>query len=236
MATVTSAHAKNPPPATEAGRPLRADARANRDRILAAARDAFVERGPSVPLDDIARRAGIGIGTLYRRFPDRTALMRAVVLDALRRSADAAQRAAGEEKDPFVALVRYMHEALDVRTGAVIPALLDELDIDDEEMQQARTAGSDALEGMIAAARRTGSLHQDVTSADIGTLIVRLSRPLPGPFPREVNDELGHRHLDLLVNGLRGADGPGKLSGPELSLGDLRRMSPGSRRRVSRKG
>jgi len=225
-------------PATQPVRPLRADAQANRDRILAAARDAFVERGPSVPLDDIARRAGIGIGTLYRRFPDRTALMRAVVLDALQRTADEGRQAADEEPDAFAALVRYMHRALDVRTGAVIPALLDELSIDDEEMEHARSAGSDALQRMIAAAHRAGALRRDVTAADIGTLIVRLSRPLPGPFPREVNDELGHRHLDLLVNGLR-AGGEGKLRGPELSLHDLQRMSRGSRRgsrgEVSRK-
>jgi AcrR family transcriptional regulator len=215
---------------SESVRPLRADAQANRDRILAAARDAFVERGPSVPLDDIARRAGIGIGTLYRRFPDRTALMRAVVLDSLHRTAEAAREAADKHLDPFAALVRYMHQALDVRTGAVIPALLDELSIDDEEMEQARAAGSEALERMIAAAHRAGSLHRDVTTADIGTLIVRLSRPLPGPFPREVNDQLGHRHLDLLVTGLRAdAGGERELSGPELSLQDLQRMSRSSR-------
>jgi hypothetical protein len=126
-----------------------------------------------------------------------------------------------------------MHRALDVRTGAVIPALLDELSIDDEEMEQARSVGSDTLERMIAAAHRSGALHRDVTAADIGTLIERLSRPLPGPFPREVNDELGHRHLDLLVNGLRGGR-DGKLSGPELSLQDLQRMSRASRRGSAR--
>lgn len=216
---------------SESVRPLRADAQANRDRILAAARDAFVERGASVPLDDIARRAGIGIGTLYRRFPDRPALMRAVVLDAIRSTADEAQRAAEEEKDPFAALVRYMHRTLDLRVGAVIPALLDVLPIDDAELEQARTAGSEALQRMVARAHRKGALRKDVSAGDIGTLIVRLSRPLPGPFPREVNDDLGHRHLDLLVDGL---SGKGRLSGPELSLHDLQRMSRSSRRRPAR--
>jgi AcrR family transcriptional regulator len=216
-------------------RPLRADAQLNRSRILDAARDAFVERGPSVPLDDIARRAGTGIATLYRRFPDRQALMRAVVLEALARTAEAARRAADDESDPFAALVRYMHSALDIRTGAVIPALLDEIPIDDEEMIRARTEGSDTLQGIIDAAHRAGTLRRDVTFGDIGLLIVRMSRPLPGSFPPDLNASLGHRHLDLIINGLRSRPGrPAKIGGPAMSLGDLQRLSPTSRRRVSR--
>jgi len=223
----------------DGARPLRADAQLNRDRILAAARDAFVERGAGVPLDEIARRAGTGIATLYRRFPDRDALMRAIVLDALRQTADEARRAADEEADPFEALVRYMHRTLEIRIGAVIPVLLDEIEIDDEadhEMAQARTAGSDALQGIIDRAKRAGTLRRDVTFADIGLLIVRMSRPLPGTFTREVNDGLGHRHLDLAIAGLR-ADGaaPDKLGGPALSLRDLQKMSPSSPRKRTHK-
>ena len=221
---------------TDGARPLRADAQLNRDRILAAARDAFVEQGPAVALDDIARRAGTGIATLYRRFADREALMRAVVLDALERTADAARQAAEHEADPFQALVRYMHAALDIRTGAVIPALLDEISIVDDEMTRARTAGSDALQAIIDAAHRAGTLRRDVTFADVGLLIVRMSRPLPGPFPRDVNDSLGHRHLDLVVAGLRsGASPKGKaeIGGPALSLDDLQRLSSRSRRPAS---
>ena len=68
---------------------LRADARRNQGQILAAARDVFVERGPGAPLDEIAKRAGVGIGTLYRHFADRQTLMLAVILDALVQTADA---------------------------------------------------------------------------------------------------------------------------------------------------
>ena len=209
-----------------AARPLRADAVHNRGRILEAARDVFVEKGASAPLDVIARRAGTGIATLYRRFPDRYALMRAVVLDALRKTADEAQRAAEEESDAFEGLVRYMHRALDIRTGAVIPALLDEISLVDDEMIQARDAGSGALQKLIDAAHQAGTLRHDVTFADIGLLIVRLSRPLPGPFPREVNESLGHRHLDLVVNGMRAdADAADSISGPALTLRELQKMS-----------
>src|SRR5882672_7902292 len=94
---------------------LRADARRNRDQVLAAARDVFVELGADAPLDEVARRAGVGIATLYRRFPDRAALQRAVALDVLRRAGEAARRAEAEEPDGLAALGRYMHAALDLR-------------------------------------------------------------------------------------------------------------------------
>src|SRR5215472_7903830 len=90
-------------------RPLRADARDNRRRLLDAARDVFIELGPGAPLDEIARRAGTGIATLYRRFPDRQALMRDVIVDAIRRTSAEARRAAEDEPDSFRALIWYMH-------------------------------------------------------------------------------------------------------------------------------
>src|SRR5215217_5600366 len=121
---------------------MRADARRNRDQILSAARDVFVEYGPGAPLEEIARRAGTGIATLYRRFPDRQDLMRAVVLEVLSRTAEAVERARAEEPDAFSALVRYMHEVLEIRAAAVIPALLNEIPMRDEEMERTRRASS----------------------------------------------------------------------------------------------
>src|SRR6059058_3759513 len=91
---------------------MRADARRNRDQILVAARDIFADHGPGAPLEEIARRAGVGIGTLYRRFPDRPSLLRAVALDMLSRVAQEAQLALAEEPNAFQALARYMHRAL----------------------------------------------------------------------------------------------------------------------------
>src|ERR1700682_6534119 len=98
---------------SESGRRgLRADARRNRAHVLAAARVVFVELGADAPLDEIARRAGVGIATLYRRFPDRAALLRAVALDVMARTAHEACAAEAEEADPFDGLARYMHRAL----------------------------------------------------------------------------------------------------------------------------
>jgi AcrR family transcriptional regulator len=213
-----------PEPVGDGARMLRADARNNRARILAAARDVFVEQGPGAPLEDISRRAGTGIATLYRRFPDRQALMQAVVIDALHRTAEEARRAAAEETDPFAALARYMHRALDVRIAAVIPALLDEISLTDEDTVRARQEGIQIIQDLIERAQRAGTLRPDITFGDIGLLIVRLSRPLPGSFPREVSDELGHRHLDVVIDGLRTTAERGRLAGPGLSYEDLRQI------------
>jgi AcrR family transcriptional regulator len=206
-------------------RPLRADAQQNRDRILAAARDVFVEQGAGAPLEEVSRRAGTGIATLYRRFPDRLALMRAVVLDSLARTQDEARLAVDEEPDAFRALTRYMHRALDIRVAAVIPALLEEISMDDDELRAASDAGAALIQDLIDAAQREGTLRTDVTFADIGTLVVRLSRPLPGAFSRELNDQFGHRHLDLLINGLRAVPGStATIEGPAMTREELRGM------------
>ncbi len=217
------------PPIQDSGpqRPLRADARDNRRRLLEAASDVFIERGPGAPLEEIARRAGTGIATLYRRFPDRRALIHEVVLDALQRTAEEARQAAAEEPDPFAALARYMHRAIEVRTAAVIPTLFGEIRFDEEEISRARQAGAIAVQALVDAAHRAGALRPDVTSGDIGVLIVRLSLPLPGGFPPEVQYGLSHRHLNLVIDGLRAtARQPAELGGPALTLTDLRQFQP----------
>jgi AcrR family transcriptional regulator len=217
------------PPIQDSGpqRPLRADARDNRRRLLEAASDVFIERGPGAPLEEIARRAGTGIATLYRRFPDRRALIHEVVLDALQRTAEEARQAAAEEPDPFAALARYMHRAIEVRTAAVIPTLFGEIPFDEEEISRARQAGAIAVQALVDAAHRAGALRPDVTSGDIGVLIVRLSFPLPGGFPPEVQYGLSHRHLNLVIDGLRAtARQPAELGGPALTLTDLRQFQP----------
>lgn len=212
--------------ATREARPLRADARRNRAQILTAARDVFVEQGPGVPLEEISRRAGTGIATLYRRFPDRKSLMRAVVIDALERAAEVARAALAEEPDAFSALTRYMHRTLDVRIAAVIPTLLDEVAMDEAEIRQISDQGTAPVQQMIDKAKADGALRPDVTFGDIGMMIIRLSRPLPGPLSRELNDQLAHRHLDLLIGGLRAGGAGATAGGPAMTLEDLRAMQP----------
>ncbi len=208
-------------------RSLRTDARRNRDLLLSAARDVFVEQGADAPLDEVARRAGVGIATLYRRFPDRDALMRAVVLDVLGRVADEARAALAGEADSFRALARYLHRSLDLRIAAVMPVLSGQLDIaHHEDLRRARDELSPLFEALVAAAVAAGLLRADVGPGDIGLMVIRLARPLPGSFPRELDDAAAHRQLDIMLDGLR-ADGvarPGGRAG--MTLDELRGGPP----------
>lgn len=88
---------------------LRADAQRNRERILAAAEEVFLERGAGASLDDVARRAGVGIGTLYRRFPTREALLAAAYSARFLKVAEASRRRA-DRNDPMSALRAYLQE------------------------------------------------------------------------------------------------------------------------------
>jgi len=217
-------------------RGLRADARRNREQILAAARDILVDQGPNAPLDAIAAAAEVGIGTLYRRFPDRRALFRAVVLDVLGRTAEEARLAQAEEEDAFRALGRYMHRALDLRVSAVMPALLDYIPPDDEEIASIRTHSRGLFQQLVDRAHAAGMLRPDATFADIGFLLVRLARPLPGPIPRDLNNRLAHRHLELLLDGLRTdrAEPISPLPEPALTLADLRAVGDAAERATDR--
>src|SRR5919198_103484 len=101
-------------------RRTRSDALRNREQILRAAADLIIEHGPTAPMEMIARRAKVGIATLYRHFTDRSVLLREVALDTLRQSGEEARAALAEEPDAFTALARFMHDAVDLRIGAVI--------------------------------------------------------------------------------------------------------------------
>jgi AcrR family transcriptional regulator len=204
---------------------MRADARRNHALLLDAARDVFVERGPDAPLEEIARRAGVGIATLYRRFVDRPTLMHAVVLHALTATADSAERVRAEHSDPLDALAGYVHAVLDLRTSAVIPTLLDELDLDEPQLKAARQRSATLSEALVDAAHDAGRLRADATFGDIGLMLVRLSRPLPGPIPPETQSGLAHRHADIFLAGLRADTAAQSLGGPALKLSDLRRLT-----------
>jgi len=207
--------------------PMRADARRNLEQLLAAARDLVADKGAGVALEEVAQRAGVGIATLYRRFPDRTALLREVVIDALERTRAVAEQAAEEHDDPFEALADYLRAALELRVSAVIPQVLDVLDLEEPELAAAREASARATEALVDTAHISGDLPEDVTFADVGMMLVRIARPLPGPMPDELKDELARRHLELFIRGLRG--GEGSLDGPALSRRDLAELAhPGS--------
>lgn len=202
---------------------MRADARRNLEQLLAAARDLIVERGPQVPLEDVARHAGVGIGTLYRRFPDRDALLRAVAVDALDRTREVIEEVAGGD-DAFEALATYLRRALELKVSAVMPQVLEVLEAEDPALADAREATAKGVEALVDAAHASGDLPADVTFLDVGMMLVRIARPLPGPMPASLKDELARRHLELFIRGLR-APADGALSGPVVTRAELAAMT-----------
>ncbi|MCI3225723.1 TetR/AcrR family transcriptional regulator [Streptomyces sp. NP-1717] len=198
----------------------RADALRNRERIVAAAREILVESGPDVPLDEIARRAGVGNATLYRHFPDRSALILDVVHSVMARTADQAERMAAEESDPFVALSRFVHAAADERIGALCPLLSGSFNGDLPLLHAERERLEAAVEDLMEKARAAGRLRTDVAVGDLMVALSQLTRPLPGTGCLNI-DRFTHRHLQLFLDGLEAPARSG-LPGAAATLEDLR--------------
>ncbi|WP_405779898.1 TetR/AcrR family transcriptional regulator [Streptomyces sp. NBC_00859] len=201
----------------------RADALRNRKRIVSAAREIFVEYGPDVPLDEIARRAGVGNATLYRHFPDRIELFRHVVLSVMARVADQVEAAIAEEPDSFAALRRFVHAAADEKIGALCPMLSDGFDRADAEIMAARDRLAESVEDLMSRARQEGHLRPDVDVGDLFVALSQLTRPLPGAGCLGL-DRFVHRHLQLFLDGLQ-ASARTVLPGSPATLEDLRRPS-----------
>jgi AcrR family transcriptional regulator len=202
---------------------LRADATRNRERIVAAAQEAFIELGPDVPLDEIARRAGIGNATLYRHFKDRRELTRSVVLAVIDRIAsegEAMMADAADGPDAFTALEHFVHGTADWKVGALCPLLAEWMDMADPEVLAARDRLDSMVESIIDKSQADGSLRADISSGDIMIVVSQLARPLPGSDPADHNSFV-HRYLQLLLDGLR-APGRSALPGRPATFQDLR--------------
>ncbi|MFI8291871.1 TetR/AcrR family transcriptional regulator [Streptomyces sp. NPDC085614] len=205
-------------PARRAPRP-RADALRNRERIVTAAREMFVEFGPQVPFDEIARRAGVGNATLYRNFPERADLVQEVVVSVMARTTDLAEGAA-EEDDTFAALRRFVHAAADERIGALCPMLDGAFDKDHPELRAERERLEEAVQGLVDRAQQAGRLRTDVGVGDLMIAVSQLTRPLPGTACLTM-DRFVHRHLQLFLDGLE-APARSELPGSVTTLEDLR--------------
>jgi AcrR family transcriptional regulator len=183
-------------PSTSA-RPLRADARRNRERILDAARCACAEHGSRVQMDDVARGAGVGVGTVYRHFPTKEALIQALVAEKYRVAVENA-RAALEVDDPWESFAEMLRRNAEVMArDATLRDALSRLGPDAPPAPEGR-AELEAIGGRIMArAQAAGVLRDDVGVDDIGLLMSGLcaSMSRPGPAWR--------RHLELLLDGLR---------------------------------
>lgn len=181
------------------GHPLRADARRNRRKLLDAGIELILEIGSEPARDAVAKRAGVGIATLYRHFPDRQDLLRAVVLDVLDRTIERGEAALAESASGGEALRRYMHDAIDAGLGAVnvVHALLD-----DTHWPDRRASAQDVLDRLIEFARNDGAIDDDVRATDVALATIRFSRPLAIGLDPADERAITHRQLDCFLDGV----------------------------------
>lgn len=186
---------------TPAERPMRADARRNRELILGAARSAFAEQGIDVPMDEIARRAGVGVGTVYRRFPTKDTLLGALAADHFEGLAGLAASAADADAPPgervaifLRAAARRQHENL---------AMSQILWRSPEAIEHAtaeRAALHERVDALVRAGVAAGELRPDARGEDVPPLMCGIGAVMASGGPKGAAWE---RCLDLAIDGLR---------------------------------
>jgi len=185
----------------ETERPLRADARRNRERILQSARAAFAESGADAQIDDVARHAGVGVGTVYRHFPTKQALLTELVRQTFRLFTEWARAAREAGGEPFALIEGLLRRIAETAAGdaGVQYALASS---DAQAARSEAQAEQDELIAVIAEltgrARRAGTIRPGIEATDIAMLIcgvVSAMGPRPGFDWR--------RHLDLVIDTLR---------------------------------
>ena len=182
-------------------RPLRADARRNRDRVLEAAREAFAVEGSDVSLDEIARRAGVGAGTVYRHFPSKEALFEAVVFDRIGELV-AEARGLSDHPDPGRAFSSFVE--LLAREGARKRDLVEALSSDGIHLQLGGapilSALVDLLAELLAGAQRSGAVRTDIGVDDV---MAQLTGTAYAICHSGADDERTRRLLTMMNDGLR---------------------------------
>ena len=188
---------------TEAGaqtliaRPKRADARRNYEKVLAAAREAFAEGGESTALEEIARRAGVGIGTLYRHFPNRQALLEALYAAEVEEMCRSA--AALEGADPWEALNGWFERFIAYigTKQALASELLNYMDQSAELFQVCRTSLFEAGEPLLKRAQEAGVVRPDVSIGEVIQMVIGIAK-----IPSSDREQTEHI-LRVALDGLR---------------------------------
>ncbi|HMD94730.1 MAG TPA: helix-turn-helix domain-containing protein [Trebonia sp.] len=188
-------------------RRLRADAARNRAAIVAVARELFAEQGLEAPLEAIAARAGVGIATLYRRFPSREKLVAAALTEKVAEYAEAAERAlaAGDPWDGFAGFVQRICE-LQVGDRGLSDLLSMTLSAD-EQVEQLRRTANDRVVTLIEQAKAEGTLREDFVGEDLVLLLIATAAVMhvtqadaPGAW---------RRFVALALDAFRRQDSPG---------------------------
>ncbi|MBM2614753.1 TetR/AcrR family transcriptional regulator [Actinoplanes sp. LDG1-06] len=195
-------------------RPLRRDAELNRQRIIEAAREVFAERGLAATFDEVAHRAGVGIGTVYRRFPTKEALLAVAFEERLREHARMAEEALAAPTG-WEALVHFLRQAAGMHAedrGLRDLALGASAELGFSPHERIRDSVEPIMRRIIERAHEEGSLRADVTVEDIPLLLMMVSEV--AHHSHAVRPEAYHRYLQLLIDGLRRSSKSGNLGAP----------------------
>jgi AcrR family transcriptional regulator len=201
---------------------LRRDAQRNRDRIVIAARAAFAAEGVAVPVEEIARRAGVGMGTLYRRFPTKEELIDAVLEDAFQDFAGAAEQALAVE-DAWAGFRSFLEQAFELHVeNRGLKDVLATPARGRARLEAARARMRPLVAQLIARAQQQGTLRPDFAPEDMPLLLwtgARVVEASAGVAP-----ELWRRYLGLLLDGLR-AEKATPLEHAPLTRAQLERVT-----------
>jgi len=182
-------------------RPLRADAARNRARVLDVAYETFAAEGLSVPIDEIARRAGVGAGTVYRHFPTKEALFAAVIEDRMQHLVDDGY-ALLKSEGPGEALFTYLRSIV-LQWGATDRGLVDALAGLGIDIPSVAPDAEDAflavLADLLRAAQEAGTARQDIGVREVKSILVGCQAM------EAYNSALADRVTDVVVDGLRAA-------------------------------
>jgi AcrR family transcriptional regulator len=183
-----------------AGRKPRADAQRNRERILDVAKEAFTRSGADTSLDDIAREAGVGPGTLYRHFPTREALLEAVYRSEVEKLA-AAERTFAQEMPPIEALRAWMLLFVDhIAAKKIIAPVLNALIGDPKKVFEASHAQIwDAIRALVRRAIKSGDIRADLDPIDLLRALIGVANVGTSPDWQQS----ARRLVDILITGSR---------------------------------
>lgn len=205
----------------------RSDARRNRERLVGAARELFASAGVEVSVREVARQAGLGVGTLYRHFPAREDLVDAVLEEAYEDFIAQAE-AALEESDPWRGFTRFIEEALVLH--ALNRGLKDVIETQAHGRERAaamRRRIRPLVTRLVARAQEQGTLRPDFTAQDVPLIFWASDRVIE--LGGAVAPDIWRRHLGFVFDGLRSSAAT-PLERPPLTDAQLRRVGAAKRR------
>jgi AcrR family transcriptional regulator len=187
-------------------RPLRKDAERNRQRILDAARELFAEQGVGVTLNDIAHHAGVGVGTVYRRFPDKTQLIEELFEQQVSELVGLMEEAA-EDPDPWRGLTGFFRRNLELQArDRAFREIIVGTPESAQRLQQIRLRMFPLGAQLVQRAKDAGALRADFQPSDVPMMFLMLTAVLDAA--REVEPELWRRYLEIFIQGLRADPNP----------------------------